>query len=50
LEYLSLEHLVTAIGAPGAGFCTACLTGDYPVPVSVPVELTTRPALSGAGA
>ena len=50
LEYLSLEHLVTAIGAPGAGFCNACLTGHYPVPVAVPVELTTRPALSGAGA
>ncbi len=33
LEYLTLEHLVTAIDAPGAGFCAACLTGTYPVPV-----------------
>jgi amidophosphoribosyltransferase len=33
LEYLSLENLVAAIDAPGAGFCTACLTGEYPVPV-----------------
>jgi amidophosphoribosyltransferase len=46
LEYLSLEHLVEAIGAPGAGFCDACLTGHYPVPV--PVELGSRAALSGA--
>jgi amidophosphoribosyltransferase len=43
LEYLSLDNLVTAIDAPGAGFCTACLTGDYPVPV--PVHL----AAAGSG-
>ena len=35
LAYLSLENLVAAIDAPGAGFCTACLTGVYPVPVPV---------------
>ena len=46
LEYLSLDHLVTAIDAPGAGFCDACLTGNYPVPV--PVEIGERPAMSGA--
>jgi amidophosphoribosyltransferase len=34
LAYLSLEGLLQAIDAPGAGFCTACLTGAYPVPVS----------------
>jgi len=33
LSYLSLEGLVEAIGAPGAGFCTACLTGEYPVEI-----------------
>ncbi len=33
LAYLSLDHLFEAIGAPGAGFCDACLTGNYPVPV-----------------
>ncbi len=48
LEYLTLEHLVEAIDAPGAGFCDACLTGHYPVPVAVPVELSERPELSGA--
>jgi len=35
LDYLSLDNLVAAIDAPGAGFCTACLTGDYPVPIPV---------------
>jgi len=38
LAYLSLEALERAIGVPGAGFCTACLTGDYPV--AVPVSLS----------
>ncbi|MGH9078803.1 MAG: amidophosphoribosyltransferase [Acidimicrobiales bacterium] len=46
LEYLTLEHLVTAIDAPGAGFCNACMTGNYPVPV--PVQISERAALSGA--
>ncbi len=44
LAYLSLDNLVAAIDAPGAGFCTACLTGIYPVPV--PVSL--RPPASAA--
>jgi amidophosphoribosyltransferase len=39
LEYLTIENLIEAIGAPGAGFCTACLTGNYPVPVPVSVSL-----------
>jgi amidophosphoribosyltransferase len=33
LAYLSLDSLIDAVGAPGAGFCTACLTGNYPVPI-----------------
>jgi amidophosphoribosyltransferase len=33
LSYLSLDRLVTATGAPGAGFCDACFTGRYPVEV-----------------
>jgi amidophosphoribosyltransferase len=34
LEYLSHDGLMTAVGAPvsGDGFCSACFTGDYPVP------------------
>jgi amidophosphoribosyltransferase len=35
LAYLSLEGLKEATGAPGAGFCDACLTGHYPVPVAL---------------
>jgi amidophosphoribosyltransferase len=38
LAYLGLEALEVSIGVPGAGFCNACLTGDYPV--GVPVALT----------
>ncbi len=38
LAYLSLERVVQATGAPRAGFCDACFTGDYPV--EVPVNLS----------
>ena len=37
LAFVSLDRLKTATGAPGAGFCDACFTGDYPV--AVPVTL-----------
>ena len=39
LSYLSLEHLMEAVGAPpsGEGFCRACLTGRYPTEVPVMV-------------
>jgi amidophosphoribosyltransferase len=37
LRYLDLPDLLAATGAPGDNFCTACLTGEYPV--AVPVEL-----------
>ena len=37
LAYLELDRLVAATGAVGAGFCDACLTGEYPV--AVPVNL-----------
>ena len=35
LAYVSLDRLKMATGAPGAGFCDACFTGDYPVDVPV---------------
>jgi amidophosphoribosyltransferase len=35
LAYITLDGLLDATGAVGAGFCTACLTDDYPVPVPV---------------
>ncbi|MDQ3757765.1 MAG: amidophosphoribosyltransferase [Actinomycetota bacterium] len=38
IAYLNIDNLVAAIDAPGAGFCAACLTGEYPT--EVPVELS----------
>ena len=35
LAYLALDRLITATGAPTAGFCDACLTGDYPIEIPV---------------
>lgn len=37
LAYLELDRLITATGAPTAGFCDACFTGNYPVEVPVAV-------------
>lgn len=33
LAYLGLDQLIEATGVPGAGFCHACLTGEYPVEI-----------------
>ena len=33
LAYLDLDRLISATGAAPEGFCTACFTGEYPVPV-----------------
>jgi len=37
LSYLGLGQLLGATATAGAGFCSACLTGQYPV--EIPVEL-----------
>jgi len=34
LAYLELPRLLAATGAPPSSFCTACLTGVYPVPIT----------------
>ncbi|MCC6943356.1 MAG: amidophosphoribosyltransferase [Thermomicrobiales bacterium] len=39
IGYLSLDGLLDAINAPGAGFCTGCLTGNYPVPVQLEMDM-----------
>jgi len=31
LAYLDLDRLISSTGAGASGFCTACLTGEYPV-------------------
>ena len=33
LAYLELDRLIRATGVEGAGFCTACLSGEYPTEV-----------------
>ena len=38
LSYLSLDRLISATATAGAGFCSACLTGEYPI--EIPVDLT----------
>ena len=37
ISYLTLDRLLEATGAVNAGFCDACLTGEYPI--EVPVNL-----------
>ncbi|MGH2534004.1 MAG: amidophosphoribosyltransferase [Thermomicrobiales bacterium] len=38
IGYLSLDGLVRAIDSPRSGFCTGCLTGNYPVPVQLEID------------
>ncbi len=40
LAYLDLDRLLEATGAAASGFCTACITGEYPV--AVPPEAPAR--------
>jgi amidophosphoribosyltransferase len=47
LHYLSLDALKEATGARGAGFCDACLTGDYPS--EIPVTLGRAQVASPVG-
>jgi amidophosphoribosyltransferase len=47
IAYISLPNLKHAIGAPGAGFCDACLTGKYPTPVPVELHGSIQPGDGG---
>jgi amidophosphoribosyltransferase len=38
LGYLSVEGLVRSTGMPENGFCLACFTGDYPMPVQLSLD------------
>jgi amidophosphoribosyltransferase len=48
LSYLDLDRLVEATGATGAGFCHACLTGDYPI--AIPDRLSKQVLEADSGA
>jgi amidophosphoribosyltransferase len=41
IDYISLDHLVEAVGTPDVGYCSACLTGNYPTRVPLVVRGTT---------
>lgn len=46
LGYISLEGLFRSIGLPADNFCTACFTGEYPIPVQLEMDklaLEARP-------
>jgi amidophosphoribosyltransferase len=38
IGYLSLPGLMRAIGLHSSGFCTGCLTRQYPVPVQLEMD------------
>jgi amidophosphoribosyltransferase len=38
LGYLSLEGLIKSVALPKNIFCTACFTGDYPIPVQLEMD------------
>lgn len=38
LGYLSIPGLIEAVGLPREGFCLACFSGDYPVPVQLEMD------------
>jgi amidophosphoribosyltransferase len=57
LGYLSVEGMLEATGRAPSEFCTACFTGEYPLPVAAPLDKlaherrgTVRPASGRAPA
>ena len=52
ISYLHIDRLIEATGAHNAGFCDACLTGDYPieVPVNLRKAVLESPDRAPAGA
>lgn len=47
LGYLSIEGLHSAVG--GSGYCDACFSGDYPIPVELPEPSKERRSLPLVG-
>jgi len=38
LGYISLDGLLKSVNLPGDSFCTACFTGEYPIPVQLEMD------------
>jgi amidophosphoribosyltransferase len=38
LGYLSVKGLMKVVGGTQGGFCDACFTGNYPVPVQLELD------------
>jgi amidophosphoribosyltransferase len=38
LGYLSVKGLMKVVGGTDGGFCDACFTGNYPVPVQLELD------------
>src|SRR3546814_13889415 len=51
LAYVPLDRLIASTGAPGAGFCDACLPGSSPVagPVTLRKHALGEPAVPRPG-
>jgi amidophosphoribosyltransferase len=51
LAYVNLDRLKVATGAPRAGFCDACFSGDYPVdvPVTLRKHVLEEPSVQAPG-
>ena len=41
LGYLSLDGLVRATGGRASDFCSACFTGEYPIPIQLELDKTS---------
>ncbi|MDG2428603.1 MAG: amidophosphoribosyltransferase [Acidimicrobiales bacterium] len=50
LTYMKLENLLESTGAVGAGFCDACLTGNYPIDIPVNLSKAVLEGVAGAPA
>ncbi len=49
LGHLSIEGLIKAVALPRDIFCTACFTGDYPIPVQLEMDKLALETMSPRG-
>jgi amidophosphoribosyltransferase len=49
LGYLSIDGLIKAVALPRDIFCTACFTGDYPIPVQLEMDKLALETMSQRG-